>query len=182
MARMTGRHAWLIGGVVAFVAAGFWFFGSRSQDHLIFDLMAEFPNAKKQPPDVFSVLDATIAKSTRPAVFVAVPSRLTFQRVVLPENAWLRVSLGVKEEGWTMPGDGVTFGIVISDGKSPVSVMNLELNPFTVSADRGWRDELLDLSEFAGETVDVIFNTRAGSRNDTNGDLALWGSPRIVVR
>jgi hypothetical protein len=60
--------------------------------------------------------------------------------------------------------------------------MNRELNPFAVSGDRGWHDELLDLSEFAGETVDVIFNTRTGPRNDTNGDLALWGSPRIVVR
>jgi hypothetical protein len=182
MARMTRRHAWLIGGVVAFVAAGVWFFGSRSQDHLVFDLMTAFPDAKKQPPDVFSVLDATIAKTTRPAVFVAVPSRLTFQHVVVPENAWLRVSLGVKEEGWTTTGDGVTFNIIVSDGKSATSLMNRELNPFAVSGDRGWHDELLDLSEFAGETVDVIFNTRTGPRNDTNGDLALWGSPRIVVR
>jgi hypothetical protein len=182
MAGMTRRHAWLIGGVVAFVAAGTWFFHSRSQDQPAFDLMTDFPNAKKQPPDVFSVIDATIAHTTRPAVFVAVPSRLTFQHVVMPENAWLRVSLGVKEEGWTIPGDGVTFSIVISDGKSPTSVLSRELNPFTVSADRGWRDELIDLSEFAGETVDVIFNTRAGSRNDANGDLALWGSPRVVIR
>jgi hypothetical protein len=182
MARMTRRHAWLISGVVVFVAAGVWFFSSRGQDQLVFNLMNAFPTAKQQPPDVFSVLDATVAKTSQPAVFVAVPSRLTFQHIVMPENAWLRVSLGVKEEGWTMPGDGVSFSIVISDGKAPTSVLTREMNPFTVNADRSWHDELIDLSEFAGETVDVIFNTRAGSRNDTNGDLALWGSPRIVVR
>lgn len=182
MSGMTRRHAWLIAGVVVFVAAAAWFFGGRRQDQVVFDLMKEFPNAKKQPADAFSAIDATLSQTTKPSVFVAQPSRLTFQHVVIPENAWLKVSLGIKEEGWTIPGDGVTFFIIISDGKSPESLVTRELNPFGVSADRGWRDELLDLSEYAGETVDLIFNTRAGSRNDTNGDLALWGAPRIVVR
>src|SRR5262249_28074130 len=99
-----------------------------------------------------------------------------------PENGWLRVSLGIKPEGWTIAGDGVSFSIMVSDGKSPETVLSRDMNPYAVPADRAWRDELIDLTDYAGETVDIIFNTRAGPRNDTNGDLALWGAPRIVVR
>jgi hypothetical protein len=181
MARMTGRHASLIGGVVAFVAAGVWFFGSRSQDHLIVDLMTEFPNAKKQPrPDAFTASDATLQHVTQPAALASGSSRLTFQHVSVPENAWLRVSLGIREDGWKTPGDGVLFFVIISDGRQADQVLSRQMNPYAVGADRGWRDERIDLSEYAGETIDVILNTRAGA--DPNDAPALWGSPRIVVR
>lgn len=182
MTRMTRRHAWLIAGVVVFVAAGSWFFRSRGQDHLIVNLTEQFAAAKKQPrPDVFSVTDATLQSVTKPAASVAGSSRLTFQHIVVPENAWLRVSLGIKEEGWKTPGEGVLFFVLISDGHSAEQVLSRQMNPFAVAADRAWRDERIDLSEFAGETVDVILNTRTGS-TDPNGALALWGSPQIVVR
>ena len=43
----------------------------------------------------------------------------------------------------------------------------------------------LDLSEYSGETVDLFLNTNNSppshpQRDDPNGDLAVWGDPRIV--
>jgi hypothetical protein len=43
----------------------------------------------------------------------------------------------------------------------------------------------VDLSAYAGEEIDLIFNTRGGppgTEADDRHDLALWGSPEIVVR
>jgi hypothetical protein len=43
----------------------------------------------------------------------------------------------------------------------------------------------VDVSAYGGEEVEVILNTRsgpAGKEGDIRNDLALWGSPEIVVR
>jgi hypothetical protein len=43
----------------------------------------------------------------------------------------------------------------------------------------------VDLSAYAGEEVDVIFNTNVsvpGKPDDGRGDTALFGTPEIVVR
>src|SRR5579862_4860383 len=130
---MTRRHAWLVGLVAAFVAAATWFFMGRGHDQLAVDLMSEFPKAHKQPADdVFQTIDASVKGRSLPSIFVALPSRLTFSHVTIPDSAWLKVSLGVKEEGWTIRGDGVTFMIVISDGKRPEGLLTRDMNPYGV--------------------------------------------------
>jgi hypothetical protein len=60
--------------------------------------------------------------------------------------------------------------------------MSLMVNPFANASDRKWNDISIDLAQYAGETVDVIFNTRSGTKDDRNGDFAVWGEPRIVVK
>src|SRR5579871_1597044 len=155
----------------------------RGHDELIVNFVDTLPTAKKQPNDaVFQRIDATIGSETKPAVFVTGPSRLTYAHVAIPEKAWLRVSLALKPEAWSMDGDGVTFFIIVSDGKNPESVLTRDIDPHSVSADRAWHDELIDLSDYGGETIDIIFNTRSGPRGDSKDDLALWGAPRLVVR
>ena len=52
------------------------------------------------------------------------------------------------------------------------------------------RGVTLDLSPYAGKTIELAFNTRAsppptpgvGPRSDERGDMPLWGEPRVVVR
>jgi hypothetical protein len=43
----------------------------------------------------------------------------------------------------------------------------------------------VDLSAYAGEEIDLIFNTRTSpdtQGDDPRNDHALWGAPEIVVR
>lgn len=174
----------VLGGLAA------WYFRSGGESVRI-DLVQEFPNAKgKQPtPDVFSVVDAKLAGESRRAISVNTASRITWHETV-PDNAMLKVSLGLKEEAWTVQGDGVFFQIGVSDGKTYEALLNLTVDPFANQSDRRWQDLTIDLSQYAGESVDLIFNTRASpapppgqpGRNDTAGDMALWGAPRVVVR
>ena len=108
----------------------------------------------------------------------------------MPDGAWLKVSVGLKEEAWKTEGDGVYFFIGVSEGPKWDEVYQLVVNPFANASDRGWKDVTLDLSPYAGRTIDLIFNTRASPpatpgtppRNDERGDMPLWGEPRVVIR
>ncbi|HUL74521.1 MAG TPA: hypothetical protein VLT86_15540 [Vicinamibacterales bacterium] len=186
------KRSWIGVGAVVLVAAALAFWLARSGgERVAIDLVQEFPTAtiKRPTPDVFSVVDATINGVTKKSLFTKDPSRVGWHFTV-PQDAWLRVSLGVQEPGWTMPGDGVVFQIGITDGKTYEELLRLRVNPYSEPSDRQWKDLTLDLSPHAGESVDLIFNTLASPdpapgqppKDDRNGDLALWGAPRVVVK
>src|SRR5207253_3768592 len=111
-------------------------------------------------PENFEIVQAKLGERTLPAIYVKGPSRLGFE-VTVPEKGELRFSLGIKEEGWTMPGDGVLFRVLLAAGGGPEEIMNVTLNPYGNSDDRKWRDMTLDLSEYSGEKVSLFFNTNS---------------------
>jgi hypothetical protein len=59
------------------------------------------------------------------------------------------------------------------------------VNPYGTPTDRKWTPVMVDLSSYAGEEVEIIFNTYASpprKETDLRNDLAVWGAPEIVVR
>ena len=189
---MTRSTRLLIGGVVIVAALAAWFFfRSNGGDRVAIDLIADFPNAKeKRPtPDVFEIIDATLGNVRLPAIFAKQQSRITWS-VTVPDDAWLKVQIGLKEESWTVQGDGVLFFVAVGAAGRYDLVFSLVINPFGNASDKGWKDVVIDLSPYAGQTVDLFFNTRASPdpapgtapRADVNGDMPLWGQPQIVVR
>ncbi|OFW09279.1 MAG: hypothetical protein A3H96_16785 [Acidobacteria bacterium RIFCSPLOWO2_02_FULL_67_36] len=184
---MKGNRAALVVVVaIVLVAAGWWLF-KRSTRAASIDLIASFETAKKQPDaSMFSVGDATLNGETRKAIAVqpTVGTRLTY-KVMVPDDAWLRVYVGLKPEAWEKPGDGVLFFFGVSDGRTWDPLFTQVVDPFNNKADRRWIQVMVDLSAYAGEEVDVIFNTRSaqeGKPDNHDNDLALWGTPEIVVR
>ena len=131
------------------------------------------------------MVDATLGGQRERAILTRQPSRIKYNLTV-PDEAWLKFSLGLLEESWTVQGDGVLFQIGVSSGPEYVELLNLVVNPYGNPSDRGWQPLVLDLSQFAGENVDLIFNTYSSpapnTGKDSNGDAALWGAPRIVIR
>jgi hypothetical protein len=186
------RSRWLwIGGVAVLVIAGAWLFLRSGQEQQAVDLLQEFPHAKtlRPNPGVFSIVDARLADDTRKAILTKVSSRIVWH-VTMPNDAWLRVGVGLLEEAWSIKGDGVLFQIGVSDGDHYTELLSLDVNPYSNTSDRRWQDVLLDLSPYSGRTMDLIFNTYASPpsppgappHNDQNGDFAVWGAPEIVVR
>lgn len=184
---MTRRTKLLVGGLglVALVVA---YLALRpAGDRVAFDLVEQLPTAKdrRPSPDVFSVVDATLGGQRERAILTRQPSRIKYNLTV-PDEAWLKISLGLLEESWTVQGDGVLFQIGVSSGPEYVEILNLVVNPYGSPSDRGWQQLVLDLSQFAGENVDLIFNTYSSpppnTGKDSAGDAALWGAPRIVIR
>jgi hypothetical protein len=187
---MTSRNrSILIAVAVIVIGIAGWLYFRSGRENVAIDLMKEFPTlaADKRRPDpgAFSIIDATINGDTRKAIFTKemAGTRITWHETV-PENAWLKLGFGVLEEGWKVPGDGVYFAIGVSTGSNYDELLTVTYNPNANAGDRRWNDIQLDLSQYGGEAVDIILNTRSstGGKDDRNGDLAVWAAPRIVVR
>jgi hypothetical protein len=181
---MSRNRLLLIVALVVLVGLGGWLYLRSGGDNVAIDLLGQFTGAKKQPgAEAFTIVNAKLNDETKRAIFTKdlAGTRITW-RVTVPERGWLKVGLGLTEDGWKTQGDGVLFSIGVSDGKTYDELLSLTVNPFANASDRRWNDVSLDLSQYAGETVDVIFNTRSGPKDDRNGDFAVWGDPRIVVR
>jgi hypothetical protein len=164
--------------LIIVAAAGWWLFHRGSSAQV--DLLGQYDQAKKSAGD-FSIVDANLAGESKKAIAAPPNSRITFHLKV-PDDGWLRVSLGMKPESWDKEGNGVLFFAGVSDGRAFEQLFEQTLNPQANTSERRWIPVAVDLSAYAGEDVDVILNTRAGKgagAADARNDLPLWGAPTI---
>jgi len=184
---MKGNRTILVAVVVVAVLILGWWLLRRGSSGSGIDLLSRFEAAEKRPnAGVFKIEDVTINGETRRSITLSpvVGSRLTF-KTRIPDDGWLRVFMGLKPETWTMEGDGVRFMVLVSDGRASDGLFTQDINPVANTPDRKWTPVMVDLSAYAGEEVDIIFNTYAsppGKVGDVRNDLAVWGAPEIVVR
>ena len=106
--------------------------------------------------------------------YTRIQYEITLPQAESNENLILHFSTGLRdgvdfELPHTKP-DGVQFAIEISD----------ERRFEGVSEDCRWEEHLIDLSDFAGSTVQVAFLTNCNGAGNTNYDWALWGNPRVL--
>ena len=106
--------------------------------------------------------------------YARIQYEVTLPRVESNENLILHFSIGLRdgvdfELPHTKP-DGVQFAIEISDERRFEG---------TSKACR-WEEHLIDLSDFAGSTVQVAFLTNCNGAGNIDYDWALWGNPRVL--
>jgi hypothetical protein len=170
--------------LVVLIVMGMWLF-KRSNRGAAIDLIATFESAQKRPAGgTFEIVDAELNGDTKRAIFTAPASRIIW-KIRIPDDGWLMVALGLKPESWVQEGDGVLFRIGVSDGRVFEDLVTHHIDPFHNKGDRRWVPVAVDLSAYAGEEVDVIFNTNVsvpGKPDDGRGDTALFGTPEIVIR
>jgi hypothetical protein len=181
------RSLFIVIGVLAVLILGWWLL-RRGGAGAAIDLVSRFDAAEKRSvpdPNAFSVEDVTINNDTKKSIVIkpSLGTRLIFKTRV-PDDGWLRVNVALKPEAWGQEGDGVRFMVLVSDGRASDELFTQDVNPFASQADRKWIPVMVDLSQYAGEDVDLIFNTYAGTpgKSDQRNDLAVWGAPEIVVR
>ena len=187
---MKGNRAALAAVVVVLLIVAAWFVFNRGSDSGGIDLLAQLSTAQRRPAGgTFDVVDMDLNGETHKAIYTIPESRITW-KVTVPEDAWLRVLVGMKPESWTGEGDGVLFRVGVSDGKTYDPLFEQHVNPFRNAGDRKWVPVMVDLSQYAGEQIDIIFNTnksteaslKAGNPVDDRHDFALWGAPEIITR
>ena len=184
---MKGNRAVLAAVVVVVVLVVAWWLFRRGAPASSVPLVDRLAEARKQPddPSLYSVVDATLNGETKRAIAIApaMGTRLTF-RVSVPDDGWLSVDVGMKPEAWTQEGDGVLFYVGVSDGRAFEQLFTHHVHPFANQGDRKWIPVMVDLSAYAGEEVDLIFNTRSGQpeKGDLRADFALWGQPQVLQR
>jgi hypothetical protein len=179
--------------ILILIALGAWFFWKSSQVDVAQDLVSRYDEAEKvtnrQPVEgTFAVVDQKIGEETKKGILAQPPARLIWT-VTIPRDAWLRTYLGLQPQTWDMEGDGVLFRIGISDGKGKYEeFLTQHVNPQRRPEDRRWIPVDLDLSAYANQKVEVIFNTNAspprrrGEKPDNRNDLPVFGAPEIYVR
>ena len=170
--------------IIALIAAGWWLFGRGGRSEAV-NLIEQFPQATKAPAQAkFDVADVDLAGESHKAIYAPAPTRITW-RVKVPDDAWLRVWVGMKPESWKDQNDGTYFLVGISDGKTFEPLFTQHVHPFTNQGDRKWIPVYVDLSAYAGEEMELHFNTRAGvdGRGANFANLhPVWGEPELVIR
>lgn len=170
---------------IVLVAAGWWLFKRGSSGESI-DLLARFEEAQKAPsPGVFALREVDLAGQTRRAITMAPGASRLRWNVQVPDDAWISVAVGMLPESWEADGDGVLFRVGVSDGRTFEDLATQHVNPVINTGDRRWIQMMIDLSAYAGEQVELNFNTNSslpGKADDPRNDLAVWGTPEIVVR
>jgi hypothetical protein len=186
------KRSAVVTGVVVIVVAGFaaWLLRSGGERPAL-DLIEQFSTAptKRPRPDVFTIEDVSIAGVSHKSVVPSEPARVGW-RFTVPADAWLKVSIGMKEQSWTTQGNGVIFQIGVTNDKTYEELLRLHVNPFSEPGDRQWKDLTLDLSPYSGQSVELRFNNLSGPepapgqapQDDRSGDFPAWGAPRVVIK
>ncbi len=105
---------------------------------------------------------------------------VSFRRIAVKKGDALEFGLGINEEAWEKPGDGVEFELLVEQGKVLTSIFKRYIDPKENTQERKWFDERVPLTAFEGKTIALLFRTSAGPRGDTEYDWAGWSEPAIV--
>jgi hypothetical protein len=149
------------------------------------DLLATFPSAEKKPVEgTFEIIEADLNGDKKRAIFTIAPTKIIW-KLHVPDDAWLRLWLGMKPEAWEKEGNGVVFHVAVSDGRTYDELLMHHVDPLNVKGDRRWVPVTVDLSAYAGEEVQLHLFTNTsenGKPDDRRNDLALLGAPEVYVR
>lgn len=127
----------------------------------------------------------TLNGEKRNIIFQHPTSRVT-ARVHIPYDSELHFGIGLDPEALKFHrSDGIEFNVYIKDqkiGEDELQLYSRYLNPDDPQFSPTWQDAILDLSNYAGDDVEIIFETLPGPINDINYDWGGWSSPVIVAK
>jgi hypothetical protein len=106
-------------------------------------------------------------------------------QVDIPEAGALRFAIAMSPDVWRpVMGDGASFQVYVSETQTGengqfafIRYINPKLNP----SDRRWRNYLIDLSPWAGQSVYLNFITESGPNGDFEFDWAGWSDLQVVT-
>lgn len=139
-------------------------------DHLT---EASFNTGEAPIRDTYGLREATVRGREFRCVQAVPPSRLTID-VDVPAAARLTGSIALHPTVWELPGDGVDFRIEVLDGERRSVVYGRSVYPYLYPADRRPMSVNVDLAEYAGRRVTLVFITGPGPSGNAVYDAALW--------
>lgn len=170
--------------VLAITGAAAWWWLSGGPSTTLIDLIERFPEAEKRTTmaslhEGFGIEDVRIGSDARRAIFAHPPSRIIW-RLTVPDGSVLETACAIRPDAWKLDGDGATFRVGVSDGRSYREFVRQWIDPYHREADRRWFPVTVDLGEWAGREIEIIFNTEPNF--NAVHDAAVWGAPGIRRR
>jgi len=127
----------------------------------------------------------TISGETKPVLYEhPIYERLPFRTTVTPVSREFFFSVAMQPAVYdgSMPlcGGGVDFRLEIRDSAGRIRPLyDRYIDPKHNLAERRWIPGSVDLSEYMGQTVELLFTTTAGTKGDTCAAWAGWGDPHF---
>jgi tetratricopeptide (TPR) repeat protein/O-antigen ligase len=97
------------------------------------------------------------------------------------ERLWLSFAIGMSPDSWSQAGDGVEFIIRVHSNSGEETVFTQTIDPKNDPSDQRWHNYSIDLTPYAGQDIEIQFETNAGPAGDNQFDWAGWGNPRIIA-
>jgi hypothetical protein len=116
----------------------------------------------------------------RRVLFMHPDSRVRYL-VKVPAGGLLAFDIATAPESWNKPGDGVAFALYVESQQGAEQVFSAYIDPKRDESARHWHSHTVDLGEYAGQTVTLIFETGSGPAGDDRYDWAGWGLPRLLA-
>jgi hypothetical protein len=120
---------------------------------------------------------------TRPFLFQH-PSSQVVYGLTLPLRSTLLFGYGMDPAVWSPgQGDGMEYNIYVRSPEQSgelYRVFHHYIDPKNNPDDRRWFDERVDLSQFGGQAVEVVFEVLPGPRGDDSYDWGGWSWPVLV--
>ncbi len=107
-------------------------------------------------------------------------SRILFPIHIEP-GSLLTFEIATSPDSWERPGDGVEFTVYVDSGGELQQVFSTYIDPKNDEVDRRWHPYTVNLNQYAGQDVSIIFETGVGPGDDYRYDWAGWGEPRLLV-
>ncbi len=127
----------------------------------------------------------TIAGETKPVLFEHPPyQRLPFRTAITPATREFSFAVAMQPDVYdgSMPlcGEGVRFRLEIRDSAGRIRLLyDRYIDPKHNLAERRWIPGSAGLSQYLGQTVDLLFTTTPGPKGDTCAAWAGWGDPHF---
>jgi hypothetical protein len=163
--------------------------GATSSSHGVFyRLLDHQPEVRDAPHPVHLRVDVAIGQDTREVIWAEPPTLFTYRQVRLrPGVVHFRCQIAIHPHVWPEGNaDGAEFALEVrpsGDGAASTTsrrVWSAVVDPFHRAEHQAWVPVDVDLSEFAGHTVDLILTNGPGPANNAYADWCLWADPELV--
>ncbi|PWB54420.1 MAG: hypothetical protein C3F13_06600 [Anaerolineales bacterium] len=154
---------------------------------VVYDFLKHFPDAQSEllfeNPGKIDITNQTINNDSRPILYEHPSSRLVYS-MTLPLKSVLKFGIGMASEVWDpAKGDGVEYNIYIRYPDNPNLVYRIfskYIDPKNNPNDRIWFDEAVDLSQYGGQMVQIIYEALPGPAGNSDFDWGGWSQPVLI--
>ena len=125
-------------------------------------------------------VDLSVNGIARKSIWIDAPTALTYHHLVLGAHPALHVYVAIHPLIYTeATSDGATFQVSVNVDGQTRQLADVYINPIAHPELRKWTPLDVDLSQFAGKTVDLTLSNSPGPANNDYADWCLWGDPRL---
>ena len=151
-----------------------------------FDFYAEFDAAEKRAdylrerPELLARAQFPGGPKPRPAILAHPNAVIAYSCLKIKPRTVLAVGAGLLPECWDKPGRGALFRVRAILGDQTRDLIADSLDPAHNPDHRTIKFHLVNLDEFAGKEISLVFSTE-GREGDTAHAWACWIEPQLAV-